>query len=208
VFCDGRARSNFGLILLCETDLPFRVIKSEHMVAREGRTVVTAADPGDRLVHELNGFPAVHEYARLIGAPPDALDVALASRFPFGYSVGGRIYVRSVMGVEGTSLRFACAIDRGSVLVPMQPGDIVDTTERALREAAAEVGGEMAALVAFNCLGRFLETEATGLTGAIGGLLARYPVVGFNTFGEQFHALHVNHTFTALALGRAGADRG
>jgi len=26
--------------------------------------------------------------------------------------------------------------------------------------------------------------------------------VGFNTYGEQFHALHVNQTFSGLAIGR------
>ena len=99
------------------------------------------------------------------------------------------------------SVRFACAVARGSVLASMKAGGIMERTARSLREAEVEVGGEMAALVAFNCLGRFLETEATGLTGEVGRLLSSYPVIGFNTFGEQFHALHVNHTFTGLALG-------
>jgi hypothetical protein len=109
------------------------------------------------------------------------------------------------MGVEGNSLRFACGVDRGTVLVPMQPGDMIPTTEQALAEAERELGGSMAAFIAFSCYGRFLETERTGLTDAIGDVLTRYPIVGFNTFGEQVHTLHVNHTLTGLAFGGANA---
>jgi hypothetical protein len=55
-------------------------------------------------------------------------------------------------------------------------------------------------------VGRYFETEALGLTEAIGRELARDPIIGFNTFGEQINALHVNHTLAALAFG--GLARG
>ena len=41
-------------------------------------------------------------------------------------------------------------------------------------------------------------------------MLARHHVLGFNTYGEQFNMLHVNQTFTGVAIyppprrGRAG----
>ncbi len=200
ILCHGEAVSDCGLILLLETDVPFRVIATEHMVPREGRVVVTATDPTARLVHELDGRPALERYKEVTGAGEE-MDNQLAGARPFGYYVGGRPYVRSVMGIEGNSLRFACGVDRGTVLVPMEPGEMIPTTEAALSQAEEDLGGEMSALIAFSCYGRFLEAERDGLTEAIGEVLTRYPVVGFHTFGEQINTLHVNHTLTGLAFG-------
>ncbi len=203
VFAHGRAHADAGLVIVFETDVPFAVIKSEHMEPTEQRVVVTRVEPGARLVHELDGKPAAAVYARLIGAGGE-VPRGLSSSHPFGYYVGGQPYVRSVMQVAGDSLQFACAVERGVVLRLMKPGKLIETTRRDLAAAAREVG-EVAALIAFNCVGRFHEAEATGTTAAVGRELTRYPVVGFNTQGEQFNALHVNHTLTALAFG-VGAD--
>jgi hypothetical protein len=40
------------------------------------------------------------------------------------------------------------------------------------------------------------------LTGQVSAIFAGRGVVGFNTYGEQYHALHVNQTFSGLAIGR------
>ncbi len=203
VICDGRVYSDCGLILMLSLDTPFVVIKSEHMEPTEQRVVVTEIGPGPRVVRELDGRPAGEVYRELIGLADDQpLDAATAARCPFGYQVGGQFYVRSVMGVEGDALQFACAVDHGAVLWSMRPGDLVGTTARDLDSAVAALGEEPSLLLAFNCLGRFLETQATGDTEALAEVMARYPVVGYNTFGEQCNALHINHTLMALGLGR------
>jgi hypothetical protein len=36
---------------------------------------------------------------------------------------------------------------------------------------------------------------------AIGSLMAENHVFGFSTYGEQYNSLHVNQTFTGVALG-------
>ncbi len=204
VFFEGEAWADCGLVAVFDSEVPLRAVKTEHMAPTQERVVVTAADPGERVVHELNGLPASEVYARLIGSR-GPVDNDLAGRSPFAMYVGGQPYVRSVMAVEGTSLRFACAIDKGAVLRPMVPGDMLSATRDWLGEIDREIGG-IQAMVAFNCLGRFLESEALGTTAQIGEILAGYPLIGFNTFGEQYNALHVNHTFTALAFG--GAEGG
>ncbi|HUH03579.1 MAG TPA: FIST N-terminal domain-containing protein [Kofleriaceae bacterium] len=200
-FFGGEALTDTGMLLIFDSDIPFLAFKSEHMLPTDERVVVTSVEPGERLVHELNGRPAREVYARLIGISADAIDPAVAGRNPFALYVGGQPYVRSVMSLEGDSLRFACAVDQGSVLRPMTPGDLVRSTADDLARADAELGG-IGALVAFNCLGRYLESQAAGNTQGVADVLTRYPVVGFNTFGEQFNALHVNHTLTALAFAK------
>ncbi len=202
VFARGKAWQNAGVIAILETDLPFAVIESEHMVATADRVVVTAADPERRRVHELDGLPARVRYAQLVaahGAPP--LDPVIASRFPFALYVGGRPYVRSVADLDGDTLVFASAVDPGAVLRLMRPGDLVGTTAHALDSAVAEVGGSLRALVAFSCLGRHREALTTNRRAALADLYDRLPLVGFHSFGEQVGPLLVNHTLTGLALG-------
>jgi len=201
VLANGGEFAGAGLVVLFETDAPFTLVVSEHMVPTEKRVVVTSSDPETRTVHELNGRPARLVFEELVGQPVDS---EIAGRYPFAQYLGGSAYIRSVFQVVGSSLQFACAVEDGVVLRLVEPGDIIARTDEALVQAAQRVGGEIAALLAFNCLGRFLETEATGKTGALGEVLARYPVVGFNTFGEQVGALHVNHTLTGLAFGGSG----
>lgn len=199
VFCGGRAYDDCGLVLVLEPAVRFAVVVSEHMVATEERVVVTAADPSARLVHELNGKPARQVYARLVGHEGQ-VDRTLAAPFPFGYYVGGRPYARSIMGVVGDSLRFACVVDNGAVLRLMRAGDMLASTRNTLDAAAADVGGRLGAVLGFNCAGRYIECESKGTTAQMSALLDSYPIVGFNTFGEQVNALHVNHTLTGLAL--------
>lgn len=201
IFAGGRAHANSGLVLLIETDHPFTVIMSEHMIPTERRVVVTASDPDRRMVHELDGRSARVVFGEMLGVSGGEVTDEIAGRHPFGFYVEGRAYVRSVMAVEGDSLRFACAVENGVILRWMRSGEMLETTRRALEEASARVGGEIHALIAFNCLGRYLETRASGTTASVGAELAMYPVIGFNTFGEQINTLHVNHTLAALAIG-------
>jgi hypothetical protein len=200
VFFDGEAVRDAAIVVLLETDVPFRLLVSEHMVPRSERVVVTETEPGTRLVREMDGWPAADRYREVLGLKGELTDQVVA-QYPFGYYVDGRPYVRSVMGVEGTSLRFACGVDRGTVLVPMQPGDIITATRNSLASTAQELGGDIASLIAFSCYGRFVEAENKALSAPLANLLCEYRSVGFHTFGEQVNTLHVNHTLTGLAFG-------
>ncbi len=201
VFFRGEAVAAAGILVMLETKDPFRVLVTEHMHPREGRVVVTRADPARRLVFELDGKPALVRYREVFQLDDGELTNQVAGQCPFGYYVEGRAFVRSVMAVDGDALQFACGVDRGTALVPMRPGDMIATTDEALSQVSDDLHGDMAALIAFSCYGRFLECEASGTVGDVGSVLAKYPVVGLNTFGEQVNSLHVNHTLTGLALG-------
>ena len=52
-----------------------------------------------------------------------------------------------------------------------------------------------------DCILRRLETEREGIKERIGEIFARNNVVGFATYGEQFNSMHVNQTFTGIAIG-------
>ena len=52
-----------------------------------------------------------------------------------------------------------------------------------------------------DCVLRHLEIEQAALKDSVSDILARNNVVGFSTYGEQFDAMHVNQTFTGVAIG-------
>ena len=57
-------------------------------------------------------------------------------------------------------------------------------------------------VLGFDCVLNSVEIEQRQLSRVVSGLFAQRRVVGFNTYGEQFHGLHVNQTFSGLAIGR------
>ncbi len=201
LFYGGRTLTNAAILLILRWGSPFVVLKADHHEPTEVRTVVTRADPERRLVFELDGRPAAERYAELLGLPRGELDLASASASPFACFVDGVPYVRSVSSLEGTALRFACAVAEGVVLRLTRATDLPGSTLNALEGAKARLGCEPALLVAFNCFGRYLLAKRDGTMEALGRALASIPVLGFNTYGEQFGGLHVNHTLTGVLLG-------
>ena len=56
------------------------------------------------------------------------------------------------------------------------------------------------AIIGCDCILRRLEAQHTQGLREMSRLMARHRVVGFSTYGEQFHAVHVNQTFTGVAI--------
>lgn len=202
LFFGGRAHREAGAVILLEPRMAFSVLMSEHMTPTGARTVVTGADPSRRVIHELDGYPAVSRYHQLlrefgVDAVPDS---AMASSFPFAVYIDGQPYVRSVKEVAGEELHLAAVVDEGAVLRIMRPGDLVAETRSAFEAVRGRVG-ELAAVIAFSCCGRHNEAQSRGSVAALDEIYASVPVVGFHSFGEQSGPLLVNHTLAALALG-------
>jgi hypothetical protein len=200
VFCEGEALSDAAVVMVMRVEVPFALLKSEHVAPTDTWLVVTAADRKRRLILEINGKPAVLELARLHGVPVAEVTSQFVATRPFAAMVGGTPYIRSAMAVEGSALVLASAIDEGVVLRLTSPLDLVSTTAGAIARARAQVG-QIAGLLAFNCLGRYLEAGEQGLTERLGRVYAAQPVAGFNSYGEQYDAMHVNHTMTGLLFG-------
>lgn len=199
---DGVFRRNCAVLVMIATRHPFRVFKTEHFSAAEEKMVVTQADPARRIVTEINAEPAAREYARLVGLAPGQLTPMIFAAHPVVVRVGGLNFVRSIQKVnEDESLTFFCAIDEGIVLTVARPLDIVDDLERLFARLRDELG-PLQLVIGCDCILRLLEIRQRGLSEPVGTMLARNRVFGFSTFGEQFQAMHVNQTFTGVAIGR------
>ncbi|HAW24229.1 MAG TPA: GfdT protein, partial [Pseudomonas sp.] len=59
-----------------------------------------------------------------------------------------------------------------------------------------------------DCFLRRLEIDGNGSSDDISAFLRRQQVIGFNTYGEQFNGMHINQTFTGVAIGRPGGRAG
>lgn len=208
IYWDGRFTRDAAVLVLAATPLPLAEFKTQHFTATDERLVVTEADPGRRVVKEINGLPAAEEYARLLGVDPAGLGPARFAASPVVILVDGAEYVRSIQRVEpGGGLRFYCAIDRGVVLRIARGVDLVENLEEALARVRTQVGPPQLVLT-FDCILRKLEIDQSGLKDTVSEVLRRHNAVGFNTYGEQFCGVHVNQTLTAIAFGRGPDDGG
>ena len=201
VFKDGAFRSNAAVLILIHTACPFRVFKTQHFVGSDAKMVITGADPVKRVVTEINAEPAGREFARMVGLEVAELSPMIFATHPVVVKVGGADYVRSIQKVNPDgSLSFFCAIDEGLVLSVGRSIDPYDNLRQVFADIEDEIGRPQL-ILGCECVLRLLEMERRSLKERMGDLLATNGVVGFNTYGEQFNAMHVNQTFTGVALG-------
>ncbi|MDB4958137.1 MAG: hypothetical protein JWO36_5706 [Myxococcales bacterium] len=199
VLVNGEALADAAVVVLLETQLPFDVVTSSHLVSTDVRTVVTAAN--GRAIDELDGRPAADRFRELVAQLGTKLDESRPSEYAFARFVDGMPYVRSMTHIEGTRIHLASAVETGHVLRVMRPGDLIGVTRGALAASALRVGGKMGALLAFSCISRHWHAAARGIESELAKIYAEYPTAGFQTQGEQTGMLLVNHTLTALAIG-------
>ncbi len=201
IFANGQFISNAAVLALFETDAPFAAFKFQHFVPTEELLVVTDADVDTRTVKEFNGEQAALVYAKRLGLAVDDLSPDVYSRFPVMMKLGADYYVRSIQQCnDDLSLTFYCAIAKGIVLRLGNAVNPMETAEKAFADINKLVPNP-SLIIGCDCILRRLEFEGTNLSEQIGELLTANKVVGFSTYGEQFNALHMNQTFTGLAIG-------
>ncbi|PZU09773.1 MAG: hypothetical protein DI605_09055 [Sphingomonas sp.] len=202
VFHEGVFRRNAALIAILASTRPMHAFRSQHYKPGNVKMVITGADPVDRIVHEVNAEPAAKEYARLVGVPVDELGPDVFATRPPMVRVGGEYYCRSIQSANPDgSLTFYCAIDEGVVMTLGEAHDVMHELEALFDELDATVGG-IDRVIGFDCVLNSVELRQRQLRRNVSDLFAAHHVAGFNTYGEQFHALHVNQSFSGLAIGR------
>ena len=201
VFHDGAFHTDSAVLTLVRSRCRFKTFKTQHFVCGEERLVVTDADAAHRLVREINGLSAAEEYARSVGVEVRDLDPMRFAASPVVIRIDGRDYVRSIQknNPDG-SLTFYCAIEEGVVLRLARGVDLLANLSHSFDDVRAELGAPQLVL-GCDCILRNLEISRNGLRESVGALFRRNNVVGFSTYGEQFGGLHINQTFTALAIG-------
>ncbi len=198
----GKAHTDAAVLALVATDLPFRTFRSDNYEPTTVKMVVTEADIENRIVKELNAEPAAEEYARVCGIADATLDAFSFAAHPVLVSVGGEHFVRSIQRVNPDgSLRFFCAIDEGLVFTAAKRRDPMESLDSLFGGIEEELG-EVDLYLGFDCVLRRLAAEREQMAHMMSKLYRMKRVVGFNTYGEQYTSVHVNQTFTGVAIGR------
>ena len=202
VLHDGRFRRNSAVLLLVQTDVPWRTMTHNHYRATKSKAVITSARPDRRLVCEINGHPATPTYASLCGMSGQPRAGYDFSAHPAMIRIGGKWFPRGILKLHRDhSIQFACAIERGLVVAVGEPEDMVQKLEAALGEIRAQIG-QPALILGFDCAARMVDMDRNGLRGRISLIHKQNNVVGLSTLGEQYNTMHMNNSFTALAIGR------
>lgn len=201
VYNEGHFLTDSAVAAVFLTTLPFQTFKTQHFIPTEKKLVITSADPSRRIVSEIDGKPAAWEYARILGLEIDELKPMVFSKYPVMLKIGGEYYVRSIQKVNPDgSLTFFCAIDEGLVLTLCQGVNLVDNLQQALEDATENTENPQL-IIGCECILRRIEVMEKGLSEEVDGLFAKYNVMGFHTYGEQYNLIHVNQTLTAVVIG-------
>jgi hypothetical protein len=205
IYADGAFRGNAAVFALIHTTRPFTVFKTQHFVATPQKMVVTGADPARRVVTEINGEPAAAAYADLVGVSIAELNPIVFATHPVMVRIGGADYVRAIQSAHPDgSLSFYCAIEEGLVLSLAESIDLVENLETLFRQVRGAVG-EPELVIGCDCILRKLEMERRSLTEPANRVFKKNRVIGFATYGEQYHAMHISQTFTGVAIGAGKA---
>lgn len=202
VLFDGEFRRDAAVIAILTSSRPLHVFSANHYRPGPERMVVTEADSERRIVYEINAAPAAEEYLRLVGGPPANLDASFFATHPPMVRTGGTYHVRSIQSAnEDGSLTFYCAIDTGIVMTIGEPVDRLEQLKRLFADLESEVG-MIDGILGFDCVLNRVDAEDRQLARQVSEIYADNRVVGFNTYGEQYLAAHVNQTFSGLVIGR------
>ena len=202
IFEGGAFHQRAAVVAILSTPRPLHVFKAQHYRPGERKMVITGALAQERIVTEINAEPAAQEYLRLAGRPGEELGTDFFAAHPPMVRAGGEYHVRSIQTANPDgSLTFYGAIDEGLVLTIGEPVDRIAGME-ALFADIREAIGPFDRIIAFDCVLNRIDAERRQIAHEVSELYRRHGVIGFNTYGEQYHALHVNQTFSGLAIGQ------
>jgi hypothetical protein len=117
--------------------------------------------------------------------------------------IDGTDYVRSIQKANPDgSLTFFCAIEEGVVLRVAHGVDLVNNLEQTFDNIRTEIGPPQL-VFGCDCILRNLEVSQNGLKDIVGEIFRRNNTIGFSSYGEQYHGVHINQTLTGIAIGSA-----
>ena len=201
VLIDGTFRNDAAVVAILSSVKPMHVFSANHYRPGPARMVITESDPQGRVVYEINAMPAADEYRALAGRPGEPLDAAFFAAHPPMVRAGGEYHVRSIQSANPDgSLTFYCAIDNGIVLSIGEPVDRLQRLRSLLVDIDETVDG-IDHVIGFDCVLNRIDAENRQLGKEVSKIYASNRVVGFNTYGEQYRAAHINQTLSGLAIG-------
>ncbi len=192
--------SDAAILAIVTTDLPFYPLQVHHFIPGKRTLEITSADPKNRTIFQINGEAAALAYAELVDVSLSDLNSNVFSKHPLLLERDGKYYVRSIQRANSDgSLIMYSAIEAGQKPWIAEPRDPLSVLGEAFN-GLPENTREPALVIGFDCVLRRLEFEQRRIDSAVGKFMAEHNVIGFCTYGEQYNGLHINQTFTGVAI--------
>lgn len=205
VYYRGKFHQDAALLTLVHTDIPFTVFKENAYEDSGKQVIVTQINEALNTVEEFNGEPAVKAYAEIISHPIDSLNFNVTSNNPLALKFGKELFVRTVTFPDDTNgaakFPYSCAIEEGMILKVTKPLDTHQSITRKFEEIKETIG-DISVIFGFDCFCRQLIYQQHDNFSEMSDIMKEHNVIGFHTYGEQYHRAHVNQTFTGIALGK------
>jgi len=195
IYANGKSYTNAVALAVLKCNTSFDILKTQSFKSLGKQVTVTKADEPTRTVLELNGKPAVQEYATILGIAEHELPSKFYTN-PVGLVFGEDFFVRSPQKIAGDNIVFYCGIKEGMELDVLDSQNIIDDTKTDLNRKIDSFG-HISAILNFNCILRTLEMKEKKQDQAYGQLFKDIPTIGFSTYGESFIG-HMNQTATML----------
>ena len=196
VFANGKAYTNASVLALLKPETEFNILKTQSFKPSNKTLTVTKSNEKKRQVLEFNNKPAAKAYAEALNVPENELPDKVFKN-PIGLmDPNNQPYVRSPRLVENDSIYFYCSIMEGMELHLLNSTNIIEDTQKALKEKEKEMGG-ITAIINFHCILRTLDLKEQNKTKEYGEIFKNIPTIGFSTYGESYIG-HINQTSTMI----------
>lgn len=206
VYYRGQFHQDAALLTLVHTDIPFTVFKENAYEDSGKQVIVTQINVASNTVEEFNGEPAAEAYAEMIDHPVDSLDFNVTSNNPLALNFGKELFVRSVTFPDNANgaakFPYSCSIEEGMILKITKPLDTHQSIATKFKEIKETIG-DISVIFGFDCFFRQLIYQQHDNFSEMSDIMKEHNVIGFHTYGEQYHRAHVNQTFTGIALGKS-----
>ncbi|MDR2965378.1 MAG: response regulator [Treponema sp.] len=200
--CYEDTLSSDGLVVaILKMKIPFFFNHYVHYLPTHNSFTITRVEIMKRIAWEINGEPAADFYARQVGVDDTKkLTAKIFAKNPLGLILGESIYIRSPnLVVDGKGLQFYCYIEAGTRVFLLKQGDIITHAQNSIAGVSQFLPGIQGCLI-FNCIQRHLELIENKKIDAFNEVFSKYPMIGFNTYGEELFTHH-NQTLTAVFFG-------
>lgn len=199
VFSNGSFQDGKSVAMHLMADSYLEPFKIQHFAPGSDIFVVTAALPEERRVLEINGLPAITYYEMMTGVHHSRMGPETYAMHPIVIELDGEVYVRSIRSIQPDgSILLYCAIEEGIIATIGRSTDALAAARSGFQRITDRFGPP-AAILGFDCILRGMSPAAA----ATAEIYRQHKVTGFYTYGESFGRLHMNQTFTGLAIGKA-----
>ena len=217
-FCNGKIYTDSVIMMTLISHLKLGTGTKSGFKLSDKSFIVT--DCHGRVIHKLDGKPAAQVLAKAYGSTVKKLSEWVTPGFqrcfflndtsPILIAEGPGLHRVAVFHmIQGNDVIIGSGVVNNTAITlgRMTKEDMINAAPASINEVKKEVGGDLAALICFDCCMRqqALKEDIKKENKVIMKAVGKTPIVGFYTYGEQgfmkgASTNHMNYTVTCLGI--------